>query len=110
MWQWVELVGRISHLLWFTFKFGIEPHLITVGTSMIAVFFAATAVFAVLGTVATVQLRRLESPFQCCSLLSVLMLEVMLVPDDASKPPWFARVAEKLLLMHSEDARKVLRP
>jgi hypothetical protein len=35
---------------------------------------------------------------------------VMLVPDDATRPPWFARVAEKLLLMHSEDARKVLRP
>ena len=74
IWQWVELAGRINHLAWYAVKVGIQPHLIDAGTFMIAVFFAATAVFAAFGTVATAQLRRLESGFQCCSLLSVLML------------------------------------
>ena len=74
IWQWVELADRLNHLVWFALKFGIEPNLISAGIFMVVVFFSATAVFAGLGIVATTQLRRADSRFRFCSLLSVVML------------------------------------
>ena len=74
IWQWVELADRLRHLAWFAFKFGVEPHLITAGSFMVVVFFAATAIFVALGLVATRQLRGADSRVRFCSRLSVQML------------------------------------
>ena len=74
IWQWIELADRLTHLVWFAFKFGTKPNLISAGSFMIIVFFTATAVFTGLGIIATTQLGRTESCFRFCSLLGVLML------------------------------------
>jgi len=74
IYQWVELADRLKHLVWFALKFGIEPHLISAGSFMVVVFFAASAVFISLGIAATTQLRRAQSRLQFCSLVSVVML------------------------------------
>jgi len=74
IWQCVEVADRVTHLSRMAYKFGVEPQLISASTSMVGIFFGATAVFVVLGIVATERLRRLQSPIRFCSLLSVLML------------------------------------
>src|SRR5438477_142097 len=72
--QCIQVADRVAHVAWFAYKFGVEPHLITAGSSMLVVFFGATAVFVGLGSVATDRLRRAESRLRFCSLLSVQML------------------------------------
>jgi hypothetical protein len=74
IWQWVELADRVHHVLWFAVKFDFAPHLISARIFMVIVFFAGTALFASLGIVATIQLRRAELRYRFCSLLGVLML------------------------------------
>ena len=76
VWQWVELADRLSHLVWFALKFGLEPNLITAGKFMATVFFAASGSCIGLGLIATSQLRRTNSRFWLVSWLSVLMLVV----------------------------------
>ena len=72
--QCIQVADRVAHVAWFAYKFGVEPHLITVGSSMLIAFFGATAGFVGLGLAATDRLRRVESHFRFCSLLSVQML------------------------------------
>ena len=56
------------------FKFGVEPELISAGTSMVVIFFGGTAVFVAHGLIATNRLRCIKSPSRFISLLSVQML------------------------------------
>ena len=74
IWQWVELSDRLTQLFWLAFKFGIEPRLLTAGAFMVVVFFFGTSISLGLAIVATRQLRRADSHFRFCSVLSVLML------------------------------------
>ena len=72
--QCIQVADRVTHVAWFAYKFGVEPHLITAGSSTLVVFFGSTAVFVGLGLVATDRLRTAKSRFRFCSLLSVQML------------------------------------
>ena len=74
IWQSVEVAGRVTHLATIAWKTGIEPSLISAGTTMVFSFFGATVFFVLLGLVATDRLRNANSTFRFCSLLSVQIL------------------------------------
>ncbi|MDB6132022.1 MAG: hypothetical protein JWM59_265 [Verrucomicrobiales bacterium] len=76
IWQWAEIADRIRHLARFVSKFGIEPGLITAGSSMVFGFYGATAFFIVLALVAAEQLKGADWWIWSASKLSVRMLLV----------------------------------
>jgi len=62
------------------------------------------------GTYATEDPSSVDSRGERGRWYSVQEDVVMLVPEDTSRPQWFARVANRLLFIYSEEARAVLRP
>lgn len=74
MWQWIEVAGRVWHCAVMAWKFGFETPLISAGSTMIGVFFIASAGFIGIGGIAAVILRSENPRWRHCADASVAML------------------------------------
>lgn len=74
MWQWAEVASRLSHCAVMVWKFGFEKPLISAGSTMVGVFFIASAGFIGLGGTAVMALRSENSRWRHWADASVAML------------------------------------
>jgi hypothetical protein len=74
LWQWLEVAGHLWVCAVEVWRCGLEQPLISAGSTMIAVFFAASAACIGLAGIARVFLRQEESRWQRCAGAAVVML------------------------------------